>query len=564
MVSKRLIGSVQGSVWISLVFHIAMLFLLNQQSLWFSGSRPSSSKTGGALWISSMEKKDKNEILKEAFAPTPSPDEGPDEALARANALPLGSKIQWSLRPIDSNLLPIDKEQFTEQQRSTPFPPTALLATGQQVTILLPQGSRYDLFEHLPKDLIVPVKVPSHSTELPPLSPVAADCSPALKSPHVKPELPKQFGQQEKTAHRLASVWDKERAAARAPSHLPEVHLPALPTLSELETVSFSDAFDAELVFWQDDHEGDDILFALTLVPRADLGLKKIAQTYHFMIDRSNSVQKERLQATKSAVRKAMEELGEGDFFNIYVFDSKLDKLFPKPMAMSKGALAQADAFLKEISLGSFFSPTDLARPLFLATPPPHDEGLHVGLLFTDAEGLAKKPNLQALLTDWTRYNDGRLALYTIGFTADVQKEALHMLASLNRGRQVLIPTKRALKRKLTKLMRTLHTAVGQNLSLHVVRRSPGGIEVFPDSNHTAHLYLNEPYVILGRTKTMDDFVIFVQGKLQDRWLHIKKTISFLNAKKGDLSLRDEWVYQKAFEFYRRYLKEGDAKYIAE
>ena len=68
----------------------------------------------------------------------------------------------------------------------------------------------------------------------------------------------------------------------------------------------------------------------------------------------------------------------------------------------------------------------------------------------------------------------------------------------------------------------------------------------------------------MGRTNSLDDFILFVQGRLNGEWLHIKKTISFLNGKKGNSSLKAQWALQKAYELYGLFLIEGDPKYIAE
>jgi hypothetical protein len=78
------------------------------------------------------------------------------------------------------------------------------------------------------------------------------------------------------------------------------------------------------------------------------------------------------------------------------------------------------------------------------------------------------------------------------------------------------------------------------------------------------HLYLEQPYVILGETDTLDDFILFVQGRLKDRWLNVKKPISFLSAKKGSKSLKQEYALQKVYALYERYVADDDPQHIAE
>ena len=78
------------------------------------------------------------------------------------------------------------------------------------------------------------------------------------------------------------------------------------------------------------------------------------------------------------------------------------------------------------------------------------------------------------------------------------------------------------------------------------------------------HLYLDQPYVILGESDSLDDFILFVQGRLKDRWLNIKKTISFLNARKGNRSLKQEWAQQMAYQLYEQFTVDENPQHIAD
>ncbi len=147
----------------------------------------------------------------------------------------------------------------------------------------------------------------------------------------------------------------------------------------------------------------------------------------------------------------------------------------------------------------------------------------------------------------------------------DLQLNALETASVFNRGKLFVSPTKRGLKRKLLKLMKTVHAPVSKNLSCRAIAKSPhSAIELLPKGSQTPHLFLNEPYIILGKANSLDDFILFVQGRLNGEWLHIKKTISFTNAKKGHSSLKAEWALQKAYELYDQYLSDNNPEHIAE
>lgn len=307
------------------------------------------------------------------------------------------------------------------------------------------------------------------------------------------------------------------------------------------KSLSYSNDFEAELLFLEE--ENGRYVFAITLVPNADLRLPALKQCYYFLVDKANSIQIERLQGVKNAIHKAIDELDPQDTFNILAFDSKVEKAFSCPMTPSLESKAKANHFLNTLELGSFFSRTDLYKPLFLTLPvTPREDEIYTAILFTDGEGLNAAQT--EMLQNWSRENGGRVSLYTINSNDDSHLDKLETLSILNKGKNITTPTKRGMKRKLLKLMKTIHAPIAKNLSCQVIAEN-SSIELLSSLEHTPHLFLNEPFTIVGSASSLDDFILFVQGRLNGKWMHIKKHFSFSSAKKGPSSLRNEWALQK-------------------
>ncbi len=211
---------------------------------------------------------------------------------------------------------------------------------------------------------------------------------------------------------------------------------------------------------------GRGYFFAVTLVPKSDLDLPEMRQHYSFLIDRSNSIQRERLLASKNAVLKALEELSPEDTFNIFVFDSKIDKLFSSPKAPTSSSIAQAASFLDKINLGSFFSPADLYNPLATILPREiKEDELYTAILLTDGEPLVKPNARHNLLRNWTWQNNGNVALFTIAMGSDMQLGNPRCRKCLKqRQTSSYSPTKRGMKRKLLKLMKNIHAPIAKNI----------------------------------------------------------------------------------------------------
>ncbi len=350
--------------------------------------------------------------------------------------------------------------------------------------------------------------------------------------------------------------WDRTGPAADVGLAVP--HLPYLPSLRELQTISCSEAFDLDLVFTPLEGE-EGILFALTLIPCEELPLPKMRQNYLFLIDRSNSIQKERLVSTQQAVARALEDLAPEDTFNIFVFDSRIEKFSSYPQSVTPTTLGEAKKFLDQIQLGSFFSQADLSLPLFLSIPyEVQDDELYTAILFTNGENLKKRDRGVSLVRDWIWQNQGRVALYTVSMSSDTSLGTLNAMSALSRGQLISYSGKRALKRKMLKLMKSIHTPVAKQLSycgVSLVKEN--SITLFPQKENAPIFYLDQPYVILGRARSLDDFVLFVQGRCKGQWVNIRKQVSFLSAKRAGSSLKSEWALHSAHEGYATYLRSG-------
>lgn len=507
-----------------------------------------------------MEKKEKDQILKETFIAAPSTESQGEPEKPQPQPETLATSL------LKSEPMPMMRETAALESLlpTTPFPTDELLTSNQTLSFTLPAEERMNLFEHLPKDLIIPSPPRQMSlTPILPPTPLATHIILESTSPSAPPEAP-ALAVRASEPPLITSTLSENSLLPKTPSFLPAPSLPKLPSLSDLETTSYSEYFDAELVF--SPREDGGAIFALTLIPRHDLNLTPIRQNYFFLIDKSNSIQGDRLATTKSAIQKAIEEIDGDDTFNIIAFDSKMEKAFPSSVRLTADSIRKAKEFLEKIELGSFFSQADLFKPLFLTIPSVvKEDELYTAVLLTDGENLSRKGTSHSILNDWTRYNDGRVSLFAVALGGDNQLSTLDTASAFNRGKVFSSPTKRGIKRKLLKLMKTIHAPVAKNLSCRGIARAPKAkVEIFPKGPLAPHLYLNEPYVIVGETDSMDDFILFVQGRINGEWLHIKKSISFINGKKGGSSLKAEWALQKAYELYDRYLSDGNSKHIAE
>lgn len=336
----------------------------------------------------------------------------------------------------------------------------------------------------------------------------------------------------------------------------------SIPTLKELQTVSYSDDFEVEVLFIPEEKE---YFFAITLMAHPDLEIPRLRQHFDFLIDRSNSIEKTRLQITKQAVVKAIESLSLDDSFNIFAFDSKIDKFSSSPQLPISSSIKQAKQFLESQQLGSFFSPANLYKPL-ISTLPSEKDKIHTAILLTDGESLRKKQNQREFGLNWSLENQGKVSLFSFSLSKDQNQEILKIATALNRGKSIDAPSERGMKRKLLKWMKLLSRPVAHDLQLSIFSDAEEElITFFPsDPSRLPHLYLDLPYVILGKAKDLKPFTLFVQGKTKEGWINIKKKISFDLAKEAPSQLKKDLALHESYDLYHRYLNDFDLSHFDE
>ena len=536
------------SILASLLLHGIEIHFLQRSAFWFSSPESSGAKLDPKTH--SMSQKEKNQILKETFS---SLSLGNGRAqFAKLSPIEQNAKISLvSSHPDFLSIGLVDDE--------ISFPKKNLLSFIKTPSIC-PSFDEVKLKELPKKDLNISVM----EEVAPPLNAEPLTITLALTQ-----KLPKQTQLETPLSPLpwIPPVFSPPFRLNFSSSLNPKApSLLKIPPLFEHRTTSYSSFFDTELLFLEE-AEGS-YLFALTLIPKENLKRDPFKQSYVFLIDKGNSIQKDRLYATKLAVKKAIEELSAEDSFNIVVFDQKIEKLSPTSLPVTSDSKEKAYAFLSKIELGNFFSQKNLYKPLFLTVPYAVKEGeLYTAILITDGESLSNRAQMQSLTHDWTHLNQGKVSLYTLGIGEDSHTSILETLASLNRGKAITSPTNKGIKRKLLKLMKSTSSPLAKNITCQAIAKNfdeQTSIELYPNQNSAPHLFSNEPYVILGKTNSLDDFVLFVQGKLANEWLHIKKTISFANAKRATPALISQVAQSKSLALYQKYLEGAGAEYLAE
>ncbi|MBN2480058.1 MAG: hypothetical protein JXA94_07505 [Parachlamydiales bacterium] len=344
-------------------------------------------------------------------------------------------------------------------------------------------------------------------------------------------------------------------------SHPP---LLTMPSLEELTTLAYKDFFNIDVSFAPEEN-GNGFIFAITLLPKSNLKLEKLKQNVFFLVDRSNSIQKERLSSTRHAIASALQMLDKEDTFNVLAFDTKLDVLFERNMHPTSNNISKTKSFLLDQKIGSFFSSTNYSMPLYKVLNSNVKEGeINIAILLSNGDGLNKTKNYH-ILNEWTKNNMGNLSLFTLCLSDDKNEAILELFSTLNKGKLLSSNTNRGIKRKLQKLVKSINYPIARNItSTSVCLDKSANIKLYPNANQSPNLFLDEPYVILGTCEKLEDFTLFIQGDCKNNFFNLKKHIAFDSAKQGGEALQKEIAKKRATEIYEKYIADNKKEHLQE
>lgn len=331
-----------------------------------------------------------------------------------------------------------------------------------------------------------------------------------------------------------------------------------------LNTSEWNDDFDVDVTFLPNS-EGEGYIFSLSLKSNYDLSSYSLKQNLYFILDRSSTIQKHRFDVFKRATLKALASMQRSDSFNILLIDKKITRFRPENCVASLKNIQAAEDFLDKQEAGGPFATADIYSKIETLLPfvPNDDDEMHTAILLTDGKTAMNAERKYRSLKKWIHENDQRVALYACAIGRDNDLASLDMLSSVSGGKLLYSDTHASFPRKLAKLVLDLKDPIAKELTLEVVPHNPDShVELFSPSQQLATLYSHQPYVISGQIDHPCSFDLIVQGRHRDQWIAIKKTVSFIDGRKGDVAFQKKWKSEHANVCYSKFLEEGKAAYL--
>jgi len=249
-----------------------------------------------------------------------------------------------------------------------------------------------------------------------------------------------------------------------------------------------------------------------TFIVEPDPQSEVIQKVFTLIIDRSGSMSGNKMVQARDAASYIVENLNEGDYFNIVDFASNVDKLFEDHIAFD--LTSQSDA-LDYISSLQADGSTNISEAFSAAIPDfaTNDTTLaNIIVFFTDGEATAGLTDTEEILDhiqDLINLNEVvNLQIHTFGIGDYTNESLLSQIASQNNGLSEFLGDDE-LEEVITKFYRKIRNPVLINTEMLV--EPPILTQLFPEP--LDNLYLGQQLIVVGRYDTANAISVTFSGE---------------------------------------------------
>lgn len=320
----------------------------------------------------------------------------------------------------------------------------------------------------------------------------------------------------------------------------------------------WSDYFHLDTIFLPHE-EGEEYRFAFTLTPKDDLSSIQMRQNIHFLIDRSNSIEKHRFTGYKRAVLRTLSSLTPDQTFNICVFDRKSILLSKEPIQATQKNLLLAKQFLEAQEPGGAFAAGELYNTLTKLIPDKTStQEMHIAILLSDGNSSLSNKKQQEALGLFLKKNHHQLSLYAATCGPGNDLTLLKVITTQAGGDLLFSPTHAAFARKLAKFVHSLRAPLAKEISTTLtVSEKRIKAKLLTPSEHLPALFNHHPYTLYGALSEPTTLTLTIEGIHKNQPIVIQKEIPFERPLQKSPQLEKEWLQQLSLNQWGKYIKTG-------
>jgi Ca-activated chloride channel family protein len=312
-----------------------------------------------------------------------------------------------------------------------------------------------------------------------------------------------------KTKRPLSTVYspshelDVKRAAANAVTARLKKTAGTQPGAFRLSYLLEGGGLTASLLAYPDPKIGGGYFLLLAGLPaEPPKGAPAIRREVTLVIDRSGSMNGEKIEQVREAALQILAGLKDGEAFNVIAYNDAVHAFSPAPVVKNADSIRKARAYLKDVRAGGG---TNIHDALLEALRPKPTKGmLPIALFLTDGlptVGVTSEVKIRALAVESNPY---KRRVFTFGVGVDVNTPLLERIALESRAAATFVMPKEDVEVKVASVFRRLSGPVVASPALAVVKANgepaSGRVrDVLPSK--LPDLFAGDQLVVLGKYK---------------------------------------------------------------
>ena len=268
----------------------------------------------------------------------------------------------------------------------------------------------------------------------------------------------------------------------------------------------------------------EDGYFLLLASPGVDVKEKQVVmKDVAFVLDTSGSMAGKKLEQAKKALQFCVENLNDGDRFEIIRFSTEVEPLFDKLVPASKSNRDRANDFIKDLKPIGATAIDDALRKA-LALRPGGEDRPFVVIFLTDGRPTIGTTDEDQIVANVKKENDGRTRVFCFGIGTDVNTHLLDRIAEDTRAVSQYVLPDEDLEVKVSSFFSKIKEPVLANPTLKFtgdIRATRLYPSPLPD------LFKGEQMVLVGRYSGKGDAAVIVEGSVNGAARKFTYEVSF-------------------------------------
>lgn len=259
--------------------------------------------------------------------------------------------------------------------------------------------------------------------------------------------------------------------------------------------------------------QGQPGYFMLMLSPKRDWQEQEgMAKIIHFVIDTSGSMQGQKIEQARGALKFFLGSLKPHDYFNVIPFSTEARPFFESPVDAKKEHIDKALAMVSDIEARGGTNIEDaLVRAVDTELPKVDGRTLvPITVFLTDGLPTVGTTDMSQLLATIKKHNNGRYRVFVFGVGNDVNTRLLDKIAEDSRGDRDYVREHESIEVKTGALFNKVSHPVMTDV--HLSCEGIEGFDTFP--KRTPDLFKGSRLLIVGRYKGSGNHAIRLKGKV--------------------------------------------------